>query len=148
GSTLVVPGLHGMTPLRVGGIWGDPNGLGNGITLSARQFNEIWGQAPTSELYVTTAPGTSAVQLAARINSAHLDPDVRALTPEGLAADIAHDVKGFVSPFWALQRAMLLVAIIATLSTMLLVGVQRRREQGLLAALGMGPGDLARMTLI
>jgi putative ABC transport system permease protein len=148
GSTLVVPGRTGMVTLHVGGVWGDPNGLGQGITMTVPMLESIWGEMPTSELYVTPAPGVTPAELARRIHDAHLDVDVRALTPSGLAADIAKDVQGFITPFWALQRAMLLVAIIATLSTMLLVGVQRRREEGLLAALGMGPVDLALMTLV
>lgn len=148
GSILTVPGRTGMARLRVGGVWGDPNGLGLGITISRPQLKAIWGDLPPSELYITPAPGVSSIELAKRINAAHLDPDVRALAPDALAADIAHDVQGFITPFWALQRGLLLVAIIATLSTMLLVGVQRRREQGLLAALGMSPADLGRMTLV
>ena len=148
GSALRLPGRDGFVDLRVGGIWGDPNGLGVGVTMSSAKLFEIWGPQPASEMYIQPAPGISAESLAAKINAAHLEPELRALPPDPLADDIAHDVQGFTTPFWALQRALLLVAIIATLSTMLLVGIQRRREQGLLAALGMGPGDLARMTLI
>jgi putative ABC transport system permease protein len=38
-------------------------------------------------------------------------------------------------------------AFVAVLTTLLLVGVQRRREFGLLAAVGMQPKELARMIL-
>jgi lipoprotein-releasing system permease protein len=43
---------------------------------------------------------------------------------------------------------MLVVAFIATASTLLLAGVKRRAEHGLLAAVGMPPGDLGRMVLV
>ena len=39
-------------------------------------------------------------------------------------------------------------AFVAVLTTLLLVGVQRRRELGLLAAVGMQPKELARMVLV
>jgi putative ABC transport system permease protein len=42
---------------------------------------------------------------------------------------------------------MLAVAFVAALSTLLLIGAQRRRELGQLAAIGMKPAELARMTL-
>jgi putative ABC transport system permease protein len=42
---------------------------------------------------------------------------------------------------------MLVVALIAVTSTLLLVGVQRRREHGLLLAVGMAPVGLGRMVL-
>jgi putative ABC transport system permease protein len=42
---------------------------------------------------------------------------------------------------------MLVVALIAVTSTLLLVGVQRRREHGLLMAVGMAPTGLGRMVL-
>jgi putative ABC transport system permease protein len=52
-----------------------------------------------------------------------------------------------VSPLWVIQRALMVLALLATLSTLLLIGVQRRRELGILGALGLGPDGLARMTL-
>ena len=43
---------------------------------------------------------------------------------------------------------MLVVAFIAAASTLLLAAVKRRAEHGLLAAVGMPPGDLGRMVLV
>ena len=40
------------------------------------------------------------------------------------------------------------MAFIAVVSTLLLVGVQRRRELGLLAAVGMEPAELSGMVLV
>ena len=148
GSTLRVPGRTGMADLRVGGVWADPNDLGRGITMRRDQLERIWGPQPVSEIYLRPATGVSPEELAGRVQAAGLDPDLLALTPAGLAESVAGDIKGFLDPFWALQRGLLLVAFIATLSTLLLVGVQRRREQGVLGAIGMGPRQLAAMTLV
>jgi putative ABC transport system permease protein len=68
-------------------------------------------------------------------------------TPAQLAAENRRGIAKQLTPFWTLQRGLLLVSFIAVLSTLLLVGYQRRRELGLLAAIGMTPGELRRMVL-
>src|SRR5205807_2376451 len=78
----------------------------------------------------------------------HLDPNLGALSPRELARNIAREARGQLAPFWTLQRGLMVVAFVAVLSTLLLVGVQRRRELGLLAAIGMQPGELARMVVV
>lgn len=148
GGTITVPGRDGLVELRVGGIWEDPNNLGTGITMPLARLEAIWGRQPDFELYVRPVTGTSPEVLADRINAAGLDPDLRALAPRALADDIAEEVETFISPFWALQRGMLLVAFVASVSTLLLLGLQRRREHGLLLAVGLSPGGLGRLTLV
>ena len=68
-------------------------------------------------------------------------------TPVQLASSVSADVRSQLAPFWALQRGLLVVAFVAVLSTLLLVGVQRRRELGLLAAVGMRPSELFGMVM-
>ena len=101
----------------------------------------------SSALNAVAKPGISDEQLAAEIKAANLDPDLRVQTAAELADDIAKGVEGQLSSFWALQRALLATAFVAVLSTLLLVGVQRQRELGLLAAVGMQPRELARMVM-
>ena len=52
-----------------------------------------------------------------------------------------------LSTFDAVQRGLLVMSFIAVLSTLLLVGIQRQREFGMLAAVGMTPPELRRMVL-
>jgi len=66
---------------------------------------------------------------------------------EELVAELEKSIGTFVEPFAAMQRGMLVVVLVAITSTLLLVGVQRRREHGLLLALGITPGSLAQLTL-
>ena len=70
GSVLRLPGRDGMVDLRVGGVWGDPNGLGMGVSISAAKMAAIWGPMPPSELFVQARPGLSPESLAAKINRA------------------------------------------------------------------------------
>ena len=93
------------------------------------------------------APGVTLEELDRRIESANLDPDLMSRTPPELADEFKRSIGGFVTPFTALQRGMLIVALIAVTSTLLLVGVQRRREHGLLIAVGLPPAGLGRMVL-
>jgi putative ABC transport system permease protein len=98
---------------------------------------------------ITPAPGASLGDVARSLRAAapSIDPDLQIRTPAETGRDVGREVSGFVAPFWALQRGMLLVAFVAVLSTLLLVGVQRRRELGLMAAVGMTPQELGRMAL-
>jgi putative ABC transport system permease protein len=60
---------------------------------------------------------------------------------------VNRSVDGQMDAFWAFQRGLLAVSFVAVLSTLLLVGVQRRREMAMLAAVGSPPSTLFRMVL-
>jgi putative ABC transport system permease protein len=147
GDRFTVPGLHGPVELTVGGIWAGAESLGSSIFLDGPGFEAIAGDRPPTYQLASPAPGVGLDELSEAIERAGLDDHLRAFTPEELGDQLAADIGDFVDPFTALQRALLLVAFIATLSTLLLAAVQRRRELATLAAVGMAPGDLARMTL-
>jgi ABC-type antimicrobial peptide transport system permease subunit len=52
-----------------------------------------------------------------------------------------------IDSFWILQRVLLIIAFLSCAATLLLVGMQRRREQGVLGAVGLGPRGRAKMTM-
>jgi putative ABC transport system permease protein len=133
--------------MKVGAIWGDPNNTGRGITLPLSTFRALYGDRPPAELRITPAAGVSIDALERRLEAAKIDPDLEIVNGDELSADLEQSIKGFVTPFTALQRGMLVVALVAVTSTLLLVGVQRRREHGLLLAVGMAPSDLGGMVL-
>jgi putative ABC transport system permease protein len=148
GSIMRLDTPTGPVSLPVAGVWEDPDNLGHGVTMSLSLMDKLFGVQPPTHLLVVPTPGTSIPALAARISAAHLDPDLEVLTPDQFVERTSRAITGQLAPFWAMQRSLLLVAFIATLSTLLLVGLQRRRELGTLAALGMSPDDLARLTLV
>ena len=147
GSTLALATPTRIANVRIAGIWRSSNDNGYRVTLSERRFVELYGPVQAENLWVTPDPGVSAATLARRIEEANLDPDLYALTPREASLKLADEVGEQVTPFWMLQRLLLFVALIATLSTLLLVGVQRRREFGVLGAVGFGPASLGRLTL-
>jgi putative ABC transport system permease protein len=148
GSTLTVPAPGGLARLKVGAIWENINNVGRAVTVPMSTATALWGPQPPDIVTVTPKPGVRLEVLAARIRAAHLDPDLKVDTPSQLAQETSASITAYLSPFWTLQRALLVVAFIAVLSTLLLAGIQRRRELGILAAVGMDPVDLGRMTLI
>jgi putative ABC transport system permease protein len=127
------------------GVIQDGDFGGRGITMSLPLLERLYGpQAPT-DVEVRPEPGVTPDELARRIRAADLYPDLQIDTPRELAVKTADDVNQLLSPLWVIQRALLLVSFIAVLSTLLLVGAQRRRELGMLAAVGMQPRELSTM---
>ena len=147
GSTVTVMGIHGPVSLRITGIWGDPNTVGGAMTMSMSRLVSLFGQQPPEALFVRPVVGVSADRLARTIQAAHLTPGLQVMTPQAFLASLSKSVRAMLQPFWTLQRASLIVALMGTLSTLLLVGVQRRQELGVLAAVGLSPRALARLTI-
>lgn len=148
GSTFDLPGRFGTVSLTVGGIWADPDSLGRGIYASKEVFESVAGPRPASRVLLLPQPGVSASALAESVRAAHVAPNLQVFDPDQVAQHLASEFQVFLSPFWVLARGLLVVAFIATASTLLLAGVKRRAEHGLLAAVGMPPGDLGRMVLV
>ena len=137
----------GRTTVPVMGVWQDGDYGGRNITMSLAALERLYGPQPSYAALARPTPGTSVAELARRINAAKLDPYLQVHTPSQLADDSADDLANQLASFWAIQRSLLLVAFVAVLSTLLLVGAQRRRELALLAAVGMQPGEMARMVV-
>jgi putative ABC transport system permease protein len=148
GDTFTVPGRYGPRDLVVGGIWQAPDELGRSISMRVPQFQQIAGVHPPDWLMLVPQPGVTPAELAHTVRAANLADNLKVFDPAALEVEYTSNFKGFLTPFWLLARGLLAVAFVATVSTLLLSGVQRRREHGLLAAVGMGPGDLGRMVLV
>jgi putative ABC transport system permease protein len=145
GSKLRLPTPTGFVDVPVLGVWQDGNFGGNSVTMTVGAIEAIYGPLPTEAASLRPKAGVNPVDLADAARAAALDPDIQIQTPTELVRQVSGDVGNQLAPFWALQRALLLVSFIAVLSTLLLVGVQRRRELGLLAAVGMRPSELSAM---
>jgi putative ABC transport system permease protein len=147
GDALRLATPTGFVEIPVQGIWQDGDYAGNSVQISYGLLELLYGPQPVQFLNADPVAGVSSDELARVIRAADLDPDLEVRTALELAAVISDEVSDQLAPFWVIQRSLLLVAFVAVLSTLLLVGVQRRREMGLLAAVGMRPPELARMVL-
>jgi putative ABC transport system permease protein len=107
----------------------------------------LYGDQPIGSAAVRPEPGVSLGELARRIRRSEVGADLQVSTPADVARSERASVDGQLALFWALQRALLVVCFAAILSTLLLVGLQRSRELGMLAAVGMTPSALRHMVL-
>jgi putative ABC transport system permease protein len=142
GGRLTLDTPAGFVLLRVEGVWDDGNAGGNNVTMDPAVLRRLYGdQLPDAlnlEVARDVAPGAVVREAQAR----HLAPFLVYSTPAKQLSNQTTVISGQITPFWVLQRALLLMSFVTVLSTLLLVGVQRRREFGLLAAVGMSPGEL------
>jgi putative ABC transport system permease protein len=148
GDDMEIATPSGMRKVRVGAVWIYARDNGHSVTVSRARHEELVGPTTPHSVLVKTQPGVTQDELISRIEASGVDPDAFALSSFDLSTALADEIGEQVSPFWLMQRLMLFVALVGTLSTLLLVGVQRRRELGILGAVGFGPASLGRMTLL
>jgi putative ABC transport system permease protein len=148
GSPFQLPAPGRMVTLRVGGIWSSPEYLGYSVTISPQKLLTLWGPQPAPEIWVRPKPGVALGTIAQEIKEANLQPGLLVFTPDQYVSRYAREIGTNIGPFWVLQRLLLLIALVAAASTLLLIGYEKRREHGILAAVGMSPGGLVRTTVL
>ncbi|MEO7429798.1 MAG: FtsX-like permease family protein, partial [Acidimicrobiales bacterium] len=148
GDRVTVTTPSGMVDLPVQGVWLNGNNVGSNITMSAALLAQLYGPQPPRIVMLRPAPGYTEARLAEEVRSGHIDEDLRTRYSMQVANDIADEVDRQFASFRVMQRALLVVLFVAVLSSMLLAGVQRRRELGLLGAVGADPPSLARTLLL
>jgi putative ABC transport system permease protein len=156
-----LPTPTGMVDVKVQAVV-EGGGLGGReVMIPWDLHRRLYGELPTKAVNLRPEPGVSYQELADRIwpELAQIDAAAEFVTsgsdnmmmfvdtPDDTVADAVGDIKYRMLPFWTLQRGLLGVSFVAVLSTLLLAGVQRRREMGMLAAVGMTPPRLAQMVL-
>lgn len=147
GSELVLDTPSGFAQVPVEGVWDNGNAAGDNVTLPLSLETRLFGQQLPNGLTLLPARG---VPLSAIVAEAHRAPVSSFLTfsiPSKELSDSISSASGQITGFWALQRALLGVAFVSVLSTLVLVGIQRRREFGLLNAIGMTPREVFSMVV-
>jgi putative ABC transport system permease protein len=147
GSRLRIDTPTGTASLLVQGIWNAGDGAGDNVYVPQSLEVRLFGPLQASEAALLVKPGFTAAQVAAEARAAQLGPYLKYQTPAQQLRSADSATSGNLAPFLVLQRALLLVSFISVLSTLLLVGIQRRREFGLLGAVGMTPGELFGMVV-
>lgn len=147
GDDLNLSTPRGKVDLPIMAVMYDGNFGGRNVQMSYDLLVELYGEQQPVSVIVNPRPGVSEDELLATIRGADLDPG---LLVEGFDAVIdrnAEEVGSQLSTFDAIQRGLLAMSFVAVLSTLLLVGIQRQKEFGMLAAVGMTPAELRRMVL-
>jgi putative ABC transport system permease protein len=147
GSTLVLDTPTGKAPVVVQGVWDNGDATGDNVTMPIALVRRLFGvQAPEAGALIV-APQVSPAKVAVLARKADLGPYLKFSTPSMELSTTDASIAGQLAPFLVLQRALLLVSFISVLSTLLLAGAQRRREFGMLGAVGITPKELFRMVI-
>lgn len=147
GDVVSLPTPGGMADMRVQAI---TRGAGTGegrVTMSYDRHVELYGTQPARTVTVVPDAGVSIAELAGRIEAAAGDSPLHIRVPAQVVDEATASIEDQVLPLWTLQRALLAVSFVAVLSTLLLVGIQRRRQLAMLVAIGTPPSTLGRMVL-
>jgi putative ABC transport system permease protein len=156
GDTIRLLAPTGVVELPVQAVVAGGGASDRAVQIPYDLYGRHYHVPPPRAVVVAPAPGTSlpeleeAIRVAVREASASgrvPDAEVRILSPQAIAAESSDSVARQLAPFWTLQRGLLAVSFVAVLSTLVLVGIQRRRELAMLGAVGMEPAVLARMVL-
>ena len=141
GDVLTLPTLQGMHDWTVGAIWADPQSGGTTVLMPMDEAEQYFGRQPTGLAFATPTEGDLDAAVAA-VAAASFDQPVRVEDPAGYGTAVGDDTARFLRPFTALQAGLLSVAFISVVSTLLLVGIQRRREMATISAVGATPRRL------
>jgi putative ABC transport system permease protein len=147
GSDLILGTPSGFARVPVQGVWGDGNAAGNNLSMPMSLEARLYGQQLPNGLTLVPAPGVSVSTIVTEADRAGVSSFLTFSIPSQELSDSISSASGQITGFWALQRALLGVSFVSVLSTLVLVGIQRRREFGLLNAIGMTPRELFSMVV-
>jgi putative ABC transport system permease protein len=140
----------GMVDVPVQAVIAGNGNSGRSVRISMSLHRRLYGDLPVKAVTVEADPDVRPDELLERVVRSHALDDVdnaEMSLPNGVIADASGQVDSQLVPVRTFQRALLAVSFVAVLSTLLLVGVQRRRELAMLAAVGTEPSTLAGMVV-
>ena len=147
GGSLVLDTPTGLASVKVQGVWNNGDGAGDNVFMAESLQRKLFGPQLPTAASLEVARGVSLREVESRAKAENLGAYLKYATTSAQLKSSEAGVSGQLAPFEVLQRALLLVSFISVLSTLLLVGIQRRREFGLLGAVGMSPRELFRMVV-
>jgi putative ABC transport system permease protein len=145
GDEIELPTRDGVVRLPVGAVVYNGDFGGRTVTMDLDLLERHYGLEQPAAVMVQPAAGVTDAELIAAIEAAELDPALQIRDTGQVIERVNDEIADQLATFDAIQRGLLAMSFIAVLSTLLLVGIQRQRELGMLAAVGMTPGEIRRM---
>ncbi|WP_250149566.1 FtsX-like permease family protein [Mycolicibacter acidiphilus] len=136
GDVLVFGSGLDAQAMSIGTIVATPEYGGRRIYLSYQTAEQIYGPQPAGLIFATPADGFSTGQVIENIEHAQFDQPIRAVDTAGFSTEIAASIARYLTPLNTLKFGLLAIAFISVASTLLLVGIRRKREVALIQALG------------
>lgn len=148
GDALVLGSGLEAQAMSIGTIVATPEYGGRRIYLPYSVAEQIYGPQPAGLIFATPAAGFTAGEVIKNIGATKFDQPVTAVDTDGYASDIAASIGRYLTPLNTLKYGLLAIAFISVLSTLLLVGIRRRREVALIQALGATRARVFSITTI
>jgi putative ABC transport system permease protein len=136
GDTLLLGSGINAQAMAIGTIVATPEYGGRRIYMSYPTAEQIYGPQPPALILATPVAGSTVDQVAEDIAAAKFIQPVKAVDTAGYAAKIAGAIARYLKQLNTLKYGLLAIAFVSVLSTLLLVGLRRRREIALIRALG------------
>ena len=132
----------------VGTIVATPEVGGRRIQMSYALAEQIFGRQPPGLVFVKPAAGSSLQRISDEIKASHFNQPVTVVDADGYRESVVKGESRFLAPLNTLKYGLLAIAFISVSSTLLLLGIRRRREIALIQALGATPATVFAVTTI
>ncbi|MFZ0713244.1 FtsX-like permease family protein [Mycobacterium sp.] len=148
GDTILLGSGPSARRVVVGTIVATPEVGGRRIQMSYPLAEQIFGPQPAGLVFVKPAAGVSPQQLTAEIRARHFNQPLTQVDANGYRSAVVSGESRFLAPLNTLKYGLLAIAFISVSSTLLLLGIRRRREIALIQALGATPATVFAVTTI
>lgn len=148
GDSLILGSGPTAQKMVVGTIVATPEVGGRRIQMTYQRAEQIFGPQPANLIFVKPAPNAAFNEIEAEIRSGQFNQPVKVVDAAGYRAAVTSGESRFLAPLNTLKFGLLVIAFVSVSSTLLLLGIRRRREVALIQALGATPAKVFAVTTI
>jgi putative ABC transport system permease protein len=148
GDTVLLGSGPTARSIPVGTIVATPEVGGLRIQMSYRLAEQIFGRQPPGLVFIKPAAGASLRRISDEIKAGHFNQPLTVVDANGYRVSVVNGESRFLAPLNTLKYGLLAIAFISVSSTLLLLGIRRRREIALIQALGATPNKVFAVTTL
>jgi putative ABC transport system permease protein len=148
GDTMLLGSGPSARRVPVGTIVATPEVGGLRIQMSYPLAEQIFGPQPAGLVFIKPAAGVSLERISDEIHAGHFNQPLTVVDADGYRSSVVAGESRFLAPLNTLKYGLLAIAFISVSSTLLLLGIRRRREVALIQALGATPATVFAVTTI
>lgn len=148
GDTMLLGSGPNARRIPVGTIVATPEVGGLRIQMSYPLAEQIFGPQPAGLVFIKPAAGVSRQRIADEIHAGRFNQPLTVVDADGYRSAVVAGESRFLAPLNTLKYGLLAIAFISVASTLLLLGIRRRREVALIQALGATPATVFAVTTI
>jgi putative ABC transport system permease protein len=148
GDTMLLGSGPSARRIPVGTIVATPEVGGLRIQMSYPLAEQIFGPQPAGLVFIKPAAGVSLERISDEIHAGHFNQPLTVVDADGYRSSVVAGESRFLAPLNTLKYGLLAIAFISVSSTLLLLGIRRRREVALIQALGATPATVFAVTTI